>query len=479
MAGKKLYSEPFSSVDTAWLRMDTPTNLAMINGVMTFPEPLDFDRLRVTFEARLLSFARFRQRVREPNGLLGLPRWETDPDFDIYYHLQRAQLPEPGDHEVLQQFASDLMSEPLDRERPLWQMHYLDNYVSGSALVCRLHHCIADGIALMQVLLSMADDSPDAPWPEPYEETRPEISPLARFFLPAMRAARAVDHTLRSAEGIVHEGMEALVHPSRLVNAARNGAAGGKALSKLLLIPPDRRTMFKAKCGVPKKAAWSVALEVEEVKGVGRMMGGTINDILLSAVTGALRRYMENHGEPVEGVNIRAIVPVNLRPSEELDELGNRFGLVFLSLPIGVRDQVRRLVLLRQRMELIKGTPEAVVALGILNFIGLTPVQIEKIIVTIFGLKGTAVMTNVPGPRQQLYLAGKPIETIMFWVPAPSNLSIGVSIISYAGKVILGVQTDAGIVPDPEEIMRDFQDEFAQMRRWGRQEEMEEQPASD
>jgi WS/DGAT/MGAT family acyltransferase len=468
MTANRSYSEPFSSVDAAWLRMDTPTNLAMINGVMTFPEALDFDRLRMTFEARLLPFDRFRQRVGEPSRPLGLPRWEFDPEFDIDYHLVRGRLPEPCDHAALQQFASDLMSVPLERDRPLWQVHYVDNYLDGSAMICRLHHCIADGIALMQVLLSLADESPDAPWPEPYEDSRPELSRLARLFLPAVRAARAVDRTLRSAESIVHEGMDTLVHPSRLVEVARSGAAGGVALSKLLLLPPDRRTMFKAKCGIPKQAAWSVALDIEDVKGVGRMMGGTINDVLLSAVTGALRRYMENQGEPVDGVNIRAIVPVNLRPSEDLEQLGNRFGLVFLSLPIGVRDQVRRLVLLRQRMDAIKNSPEAVVALGILNFIGLTPVQIEKIIVAIFGLKGSAVMTNVPGPRKQLYLAGQPLETIMFWVPAPSNLSIGVSIISYAGKIILGVQTDAGIVPDPDQIIQDFQDEFAQMSKWGR-----------
>jgi diacylglycerol O-acyltransferase / wax synthase len=197
-------------------------------------------------------------------------------------------------------------------------------------------------------------------------------------------------------------------------------------------------------------------------------MGGTINDILLSAVTGALRRYLEERGEPVGGLNIRAIVPVNLRPPEELGKLGNRFGLVFLSLPVGISDPIKRLVVLKQRMDAIKNSPEAVVALGILNVIGMTPTQIEKIIISIFGMKGSAVMTNVPGPRQMLYLAGKPVTAIMFWVPSPAGLNIGVSIFSYAGDIFLGVATDAGVVADPERIIELFQIEFAYLNSWGR-----------
>jgi diacylglycerol O-acyltransferase / wax synthase len=291
---------------------------------------------------------------------------------------------------------------------------------------------------------------------------------LARFFLPAVKVVKYVDHTLQSFENLVHEGMETIIHPSRLRDAALYGTTSSLALGKLLLLPPDRKTIFKRKSDIPKRAAWSMGIRVEDVKAIGQSMGGTINDILLSAVTGALRRYLEERGEFVKGLNIRAIVPVNLRPLEELGKLGNRFGLVFLSLPVGVSDPLRRLVVLRRRMDAIKNSPEAVVALGILNVIGMTPKQIEKIIVAIFGLKGTTVITNVPGPRQTLYLAGKPIASLMFWVPSPSNLSIGVSIFSYAGDVFLGVATDAGIVPDPERIIELFQVEFEDLKSWGR-----------
>jgi len=205
MSPDKLPQETFSTVDAAWLHMDKPTNLAMITGVMSFPEPLDFARLQATVEARLLPFVRFRQRVQETNLPFGLPRWELDADFDLANHVQHVTLPEPGDHAALQNQVSELMSIPLDRSRPLWQMHYIDNYEGGSALVSRLHHCIADGIALMQVLLSLTDDTPDAPWPEPYEEPKRELSRLAHILLPAVKTAKAINHTWQSAENMAHE----------------------------------------------------------------------------------------------------------------------------------------------------------------------------------------------------------------------------------------------------------------------------------
>ena len=468
MTSTQFQSEPFSNVDAAWLHMDTPTNLAVITGVLSFADPLDFTRLKITIQNRLLLFSRFRQRVVEPRGILGLPRWEVDPHFDLDYHLQRLRLPDPGDHETLQRFVSDLMSVPLDQSRPLWQFYYVENYTQGCALVTRLHHCIADGIALMQILLSLADESPDEAMFEVQEDFEVEISPLARLFIPGIRAARSVVRVVKRTGALIHEGMDVLTHPANLTEVIHLSTRSSKALGKLLFILPDQKTIFKGKCGIPKRAVWSIAIEMNEVKAISQRMGGTINDILLSAITGALRRYLEGRGEPVDGLDIRTLVPVNLRPKGELDQLGNRFGLVFLSLPIGIRDPVKRLMMLKRRMDAIKTSREAVVAISILGFIGMTPVQIERIITTIFGMKGTAVMTNVPGPNKPLYLAGQPIRSMMFWVPTPANLSLGVSILSYAGNVILGVATDVEMVPDPEKILDAFQEEFADLSRWGR-----------
>lgn len=468
MNSDRSHNEAFSSVDAAWLRMDTPTNLAMITGVIVFDTPIDFERLKATFESRLLIYNRFRQRVRETDLPIGGPRWEMDPCFNILNHVHRIALPEPGDHEALQHLVGDLMSTPLDRSKPLWHFHLIEKYGQGSALVGRLHHCIADGLALMQVLFSLTDEDMDAPWPAPVERTRQRRRLLHRIIQPAVSTVRTVQKTWQTTGFLVHEGFEALGHPSRLVELAKTGTINTLTLAKLLLLPPDRNTILRGQCGIQKRAVWSQPILLEDVKAVGHTMGGTVNDVLLSAFTGALRRYLEDQEQPVQGLNIRAIVPVSLRKPDEFDRLGNRFGLVFLSLPIGVRDQLKRLVVIRRRMDAIKNSADAIVAFGILSAMGMSPIQIENIILSIFGMKGTAVMTNVPGPRQTLYMAGGRIRDIIFWVPSPANLGMGVSIMSYDGKVVLGVATDINLVPDPEKIIATFQEEFEFMKRWGR-----------
>jgi hypothetical protein len=180
-------------------------------------------------------------------------------------------------------------------------------------------------------------------------------------------------------------------------------------------------------------------------------------------MSGALRRYLQARGESVDGLNFRAIVPVDLRKPGTEEELGNKFGLVFLSLPVGIVDPEQRLRELRRRMDALKATLEAPVAYGIVSTIGRLPQAMQDIVVDIFGLKGTAVMTNVIGPGQQLYLAGAPLESLMFWVPQSGRLGLGVSILSYNGQVWLGTITDAGLVPDPDSIISAFHAEFAEL----------------
>jgi WS/DGAT/MGAT family acyltransferase len=453
--------EVLSPVDAAWLRMDTPTNMAMITGVMMFSERLDVWRLKEVVGHRLLRYERFRQRVRQPALGLRRPCWENDPHFDLNAHIRHIALPAPGDVAALQSLVGDLMGTPLDPAKPLWQLHVVDNFNGGSALICRLHHCIADGLALVQVLLAAADLEPDAPLFTAEDEPQGEAGFVGRLLKPI---ASTVSWTTKGAELLVREGLEALVDPSRLLASARLAGDGLAALGKLVFMLPDRRTPLRGRCGVAKRAMWTAPLPVVEIKAIGNGIGGTINDVLLAAVSGALRCYLEGRGQPTDGLDIRTMVPVNLRRPEEEDELGNRFGLVIVSLPVGVRDPQERMAVLKQRMDMIKDTPEATVAFGILGAMGLTPIQIEKIIVDIFAAKVSAVMTNVPGPREPLYLAGSRLQNMMFWVPAPGGLSLGISILSYAGNVMVGVATDAGLIPDPEAIVEGIQAELAKMR---------------
>jgi hypothetical protein len=196
-------------------------------------------------------------------------------------------------------------------------------------------------------------------------------------------------------------------------------------------------------------------------------MSSTVNDVMLAAVSGALHRYMVQAGEWVDPrLSIRAMVPVSIRRPHEMDQINNRFGLVLLSLPVGIEDPLERLLVLKRRMDAIKGTPEAAVAFGILSIMGMTPIQIERLVLDFFAAKSTAVMTNVRGPGEVLYYAGARMRQMVFWVPTPGHLGLGLSIYSYAGEVSVGFATDACLVPDPEKLVDGLEAELAEMERW-------------
>jgi WS/DGAT/MGAT family acyltransferase len=364
----------------------------------------------------------------------------------------------------LQEMASDLMSTPLDFSKPLWQFHLIENYGEGCAIMCRLHHCIADGMALVFVLLSLTDMVPGVPPPTGssfnVDEAVENDGTSNALNALVQQGARAVGTVWQTTSKMASEGLEALVNPAHAMELALKGTDTAFAAGRLFLRSPDPKTLFKGELGVAKRAAWSKPLSLRDVKTIKNVTGGTVNDVLVSAMTGGLRRYMLNKGAKVDGLNFRAAVPVNLRTPQEMGKLGNKFGIVFLSLPVGISDPLERLHEVRKRMLELKNSKEAPVALGILSAMGLSPQELQGTLVRLFGSKTTAVMTNVPGPPMPLYLAGRKIDELMFWVPQSGRVSLGISIISYANRVNMGIATDAGLVPDPDLIMAGFYEEF-------------------
>lgn len=448
---------PLANVDAAWWRMEHPTNLMTITGVMSFAERLEFRQLKELIEDRLMCYDRFRERVVESPLPFGRPRWVEDRHFNLRHHLLRMALPHPAGKAELQEMVSVLMSTPLDYSKPLWQFQYIENYREGSALVARLHHCIADGVALVRVMLSMTDDSPAGSAVARRQRRRQR--PLGGgTWLPEV-----VDDAFRSVRRMTNRGLRTVLDPERAKAALRQGATALSVTARLAAMPPDPDTLFRGGLCTRKICAWSDALPLDDVKAFGKKVGATINDVLLAGVAGALRSYMVQRGARPDGLDLRAVLPVNLRPDDEVELLGNRFGLVFLALPVGITDRGERLRVLKERMDAIKDSAEAVVTYAILDAIGMTTPAVETQAVRFFGSKATAVMTNVPGPRQTLYLAGAPVRSLMFWVPQSARLGIGVSIISYVGQVRVGVVTDSGLVPDPDAIVAGFHEELRAM----------------
>ncbi|MDP1735220.1 MAG: wax ester/triacylglycerol synthase family O-acyltransferase [Sulfuritalea sp.] len=456
-----LRRERMSAVDTAWLRMDRPTNLMMIVGVMVFKERMDFDRLRNTVEARLVGrYRRFRQcAVQEVTGAF----WQDDPDFEIDAHLKRRVLPGKAGKKELQALASELAVQPLNPGKPLWRFDLIEDYEGGSAVVTRIHHSIADGIALVGVILSLTDLSPHAPAqrqvaPEP-EEADTEELPAGLLETLAETLASALD----AGADLGSKAYDLASHTDRLSTYGRHGIGLLTELAKLLAMPPDSATSLKGKTGTVKRVAWSDPIPLGEVKALGKALGCSVNDVLLSAVAGALRAYFRQKGEAVDGVEVRAMIPVNLRSPKDEGTLGNRFGLGTLSLPLHEGNPFARLFLVRERMNELKTSYQPPLTLGILAAVGHSPKILQQEFLDILAAKASTVMTNVPGPKQPLYLAGSCLEQCMFWVPQSGDIGIGVSILSYNDNVQFSLITDRHFVPDPETIAPLFAAEFDKM----------------
>lgn len=440
-------SRRMSRADAAWLHMDRPRNLMIVNALMWFDEPLDIERAREVVRERLVDrYSPFRQRIVEPPLGLGLPRWEDDPEFDLNRHIHHLALPAPGDRAALETLASDLIVAPLDRSRPLWDWYVIDGFEGGTAVVARMHHCIADGIALARVLLSLTDEAPDAGF-APAEQDGGGHGILDTITAPA-RAG------LHVAEAALHEGREVVAHPGPEISAiAREGLLDAKTLAKVLVARAERDSLFKGRPGVGRSVAWTDRIALDTVKAIGHATGTTVNDVVLAAVTGALHRYLADRDAVVDEIHV--MVPYNLRPLDRPlpPDLGNRFGLVTLALPVGIAERSERLAEIHRRMVDIKHSPEGAISYGVLGLIGATPLPVEQRLVDLFSSTATAVMTNVPGPRRPVFFAGTRLAGVLAWVPAAGDIAMGLSIFSYAGGVTIGLQTAPTIVPDPQTIV--------------------------
>jgi WS/DGAT/MGAT family acyltransferase len=435
---------PMTPVDAAWYHMDSPANPAVVTGILLFKTPLDFAKVRAVYAERIVEFERFRQRVVERGLAIATPHWEDADDFNIDRHVHHLALPEPCDAAALTTLVNDIASAPLDHGLPLWHVYVVDGVDGGSALLMRYHHCIGDGTAMMTVTRRLFDTHPRAPL---------KAAPVTAA-APAPRA------------GLLDSAFDLVTHPQRVVAQAATVLEGAGMLVNELLKWPDPPSPLKGEFGVGKHVAWSQPVAISDVKAIGASSGAKVNDVLVAAMTGALRSYLQQRGIDVDHTTVRAMVPVDLRPPERLGRLGNEFGLVILDLAVARATPAQRLATTKARMDALKRSPEAVAMQLLLDIFGRGPKPLEDLANQVFGSKASVVMTNVAGPAQTLYLAGTAIDRMTFFVPHPGQqLGMGISILSYKGMATLAVISDARLVPDPQTITAQFNREFATMLR--------------
>lgn len=427
-------------VDALWLTVDRPENLMIIEALVLLSGPVDRARLEQVVQARVVErFPVFAHRSTGPRRLGRRSRWVGSDGFHVGDHIHEVALEGDVDDSVVQAYVATHLGTPLPADRPLWEVHLLTGHPTGTAMYVRLHHSLADGIALTQVLLSLTDATPDA----------------------------AVDAVPDLSAGAAGERTPASRPPAVRLTVARGLAQGAGMAARVpgilvkLLVTTTPSTALTGVASRSKLVVWSDAIPLEGIKAVARATDSTVNDVLVAALGGALRRYQLLHDETA--VDVPTMIPVNLRRAGQplRAALGNRFSVVLLTLPCALPTAAARLAETKRRMDRIKGSPEPLVTFVLMHAIGLTGQRVGRLLSRYFATKAVGVTTNVPGPREPRFLAGSRIDKLMGWVPSSGHQSLGTCIFSYAGNVMVGFKVDAEAIPDPDVILQAFHAEVA------------------
>jgi WS/DGAT/MGAT family acyltransferase len=453
-----------SAVDRAWLLMERSSNPMTVVALSILEEPLEYERLCDIVAQRFLAFERF--RCRPVAELLGA-RWAVAEDFDLADHVHRVMLPGEAGKRELEALAAELASTPLSSERPRWSFHLVEHYQGGSALIVRIHHCYADGIALVRVFLSLTESEPRtaharkraARRMQRSADAEPEpvaaVDWLAALSSLAAPAAGLLERTAREGAHLAGRGLHYALNPGEVATVIRDAADVATEMARIGTLADDPLTGLKHRASGVKHVAWGERVPFEEVRTISRVLACTINDVITASLAGALGRYLESQGEAVDGLVIRAAVPVNLRGDDSgPPTLGNQFGLVFVDLPIGIRHPLERLYAVHARMQALKGSHQPLATLGLLAAVGSLPAAVEDPALALFSAKASLVFSNVPGPRQQLYMGGAPVSQLLFWVPQAGNIGVGVSALTYHDQLQFGVLADRNLISTPDELVR-------------------------
>jgi diacylglycerol O-acyltransferase len=446
--------ERLTGADAAWLHMDRPTNRMIVNMVSWFDEEPDWTTMRTVIRQRWVdAYPRFRQKVKEPSiplAPLAMTEWEDDAEFDFEQHIRVAELPKPGDDEVLHAYVEQHVADALPRDRPLWEVHFIRGYRSGGALLLRANHALGDGFALMHALMALAD--PD--------EHREEQGSTAIVAPPSDR-----DTGLTGVESVRHYVQDGINTATGLVRGnlelTRKVAARVTSLAKLAVVAQDRKTVLRRKLGTRKRVTWTTPVPLDAVRDRAKGSTATVNDVLLAAAGAALGRYLREHGSDVKTIGM--MLPFNLRALDEPmpRSLGNRFGLVYPNIPVTEMEPDERIGLVHAEMQRIKLAKQAHVVFAWVSSVGLYPAPIENLLIDRYAGMSSVIVTNVPGPRHRISVAGAEMTGLLFWVPTSGPVGVGLSLISYAGELTIGIMVDASLVPDVEDLRRYLDEELA------------------
>ena len=438
-----------SPQDASFLHIEDDVNHMHIGSVAVFEGPAPaYDDVRRLFEGKIPLVPRYRQRVRFVPLEVGRPVWADDPHFNLEYHLRHTALPAPGGSQQLRNLASRVMSQQLDRTKPLWEAWVVEGLEDGHwALVSKSHHCMVDGVSGTDLLAVLLDAGPD-PTPAVPDTWRPAPPPSGLRLV-----GEAVTDYLVSPYEQWRAARSALRRPRRLLGAVLETGQGLAALRGL--VKPSPPSSLTGPIGPHRRWAWATAT-LDDVRTIRAAFGGTVNDVVLSAITRGFRELLLAHDEDPEHHVVRSLVPVSVRRPSEKGTYNNRVSAMFATLPVGLEDPVERLAAIREQMQGLKESKQAVAAESLVSMSGFAPPLLlslgaraaSRAVRSWGGASVNTVTTNVPGPQFPLYALGRRMIEAYPYVPLASPARTGVAIFSYVGRLTFGVTADFDTIPD-------------------------------
>jgi diacylglycerol O-acyltransferase / wax synthase len=456
MAGDRL-----SGLDASFLHLEDASAHMHVASVMLFEgPPPPYDDLLDAFERRLPLVPRYRQRLAFVPLGQGRPKWVDDPHLNLRYHVRSTALPSPGSEEQLQDLAGRVFSQQLDRDKPLWEVWLVEGLADDRfALLAKTHHALLDGVAGVDIISVLFDTSPAPVTPTgPGDRWLPRPLPSRAQMLGEALVERATIPTE------VARSVRALFRgPRRVLEAAREAAVGVGALAWAGLNPAPS-SPYNAPIGPHRRFTWLRA-NLRDVKAIKDSLGGTVNDVVLATVAGALGRHLRRRGQNTDGLELKAMVPVSVRRDLEHDAVGNRLAAMMAPLPVWCQEPVARLDIVREELKDLKSSGQAVGAHVLTELSGFAPSTIMGQASRLMARQRffNLVVTNVPGPQFPLYLLGRRMLDPFPMVPLAKNQALGVALLSYDGAINFGIVGDFDLMWDLEELAHDLGESLAEL----------------
>jgi diacylglycerol O-acyltransferase len=456
--------ERLSPLDALFLFIEDGTSHMHIATCAIFEGPApEYTRVAAAIAENLPSVPRYRQVVRFVPLQLGRPVWVDDPHFRLEYHLRHTALPAPGGDAELEELIGRLMSQELDRHRPLWEAWMVEGLEHGRwALILKIHHCMADGISGTDLFTAILDHEAQTPtsaagtWqpgPQP-SGLHLAVDAMGRFLLIPYGELRALGR--------------ASLAPGWALARLRDLMEG--ALSYARRIPPTAPNSLVGDIGPHRRWTWANG-SLDDMRTIRQAFGGTVNDVIVTAVTGGLRALLLSRGERPEGLVVRTLIPVSVRPEGEHDTYDNRVSAIFADLPVAVDDAAERLDAVRRQMDDLKASHQSAAGEGLTALGGLAPPialafaerAAMRLLRRVPQHTINTVTTNVPGPQFPLSLAGRQMLACLPFVPIFHGMRVGVAVVSYNGRIAFGVTGDYDTVPDIHTLARGIEDTVAEL----------------